>query len=69
MVMQDCNPALGELWQKFMASLSYKENWEERMNEYITRGGGHSSVFEQLALVYQHLMDEALSSNPTTTDN
>lgn len=38
MVMQDCNPALGKLWQKFMASLSYKENWEERMN--ISQGAG-----------------------------
>lgn len=31
MVMQDCNPALGKVWQEFKASLSYKENWEERM--------------------------------------
>lgn len=30
--MQDCNPALGKLWQEFKARLSYKENWEGTMN-------------------------------------
>lgn len=45
--MQDCNPALGKLWPvKFKASLSYKENWEGRMN--ISQRAG--DVAQQLGI-------------------